>query len=104
MTTHRRTIRDAKSLGAALAQVRTQRNATQTETAAAVGLDRSQLAHLEAGRSGRFLANVLAVLTRLDARIVIEWSVPQDENGVSDLADLQRFVPPRETEEEGFHR
>lgn len=101
MATHRWTLREPRDLGAALAEVRMQRGRTQTDTAAAAELDRTQLAHLETGRSGRFLANVFAVLRSLDARITIEWSVA-DENSPPDLSPPT--IADRESEEHALRR
>ncbi len=68
-------IKSSQSLGWVLAELRAVTGETQQQTADAVGLDRSQLAHLEAGRSGRYLANLLEVLNHLGANLVVEWEV-----------------------------
>jgi transcriptional regulator with XRE-family HTH domain len=71
-------VRAADQLGWVLSEIRGVRGATQQATADAVGMDRTQLAHLEAGRSGRYLANLLDLLGHLGASLVVEWNVPVD--------------------------
>ena len=68
-------LRSASDLGFALAEIRSDSDRTQTQVAESVGMDRSQLAHLEAGRTGRFLDNVLVLLGELGAEITIRWSI-----------------------------
>ena len=76
MTTERTVVlRSASDLGFALAEIRSDRDRTQAQVAKSVGMDRSQLAHLEAGRTGRFLDNVLMLLGELGAEITIRWSI-----------------------------
>ena len=75
MITERTTVlRSASDLGFALAEIRSDSDRTQAQVAESVGMDRSQLAHLEAGRTGRFLDNVLMLLGELGAEITIRWS------------------------------
>lgn len=69
------TLRSAADLGFALAEIRSDRGRTQAQVAQSVGMDRSQLAHLEAGRTGRFLDNVLVPLAELGAEVTIRWSI-----------------------------
>lgn len=69
------TLRSAADLGFALAEIRSDRDRTQAQVAQSVGMDRSQLAHLEAGRTGRFLDNVLVLLAELGAEVTIRWSI-----------------------------
>ena len=68
-------LRSAADLGFALAEIRSDRDRTQAQVAQSVGMDRSQLAHLEAGRTGRFLDNVLVLLADLGAEVTIRWSI-----------------------------
>lgn len=68
-------LRSASDLGFGLAEIRSDRHRTQAQVAESVGMDRSQLAHLEAGRTGRFLDNVLVLLGELGAEITIRWSI-----------------------------
>ncbi len=60
----------------ALAEARSASRQTQAEVANAAGINRSQYAHLEAGRSGRFLAHLFRILRALDAEIHISWQAP----------------------------
>ncbi len=88
-TLHRRAeVRSADDLGWVLAEVRGQRHETQTSIAQSLAMNRTQLAHLEAGRSGRYLANLLDLLERLDARLVIEWTVATDTTEPTDAASV----------------
>ena len=68
-----RQVTTPSELGAALAELRTQRRKTQFELSTSLGIDRSQLAHLEGGRSGRFLAHLLNILDHLGAELRIHW-------------------------------
>ncbi len=68
-------LRAASDLGFALAEIRGDRARTQAQVAQSVGMDRTQLAHLEAGRTGRFLENVLVLLAELGAEVTIRWSI-----------------------------
>jgi transcriptional regulator with XRE-family HTH domain len=70
-------IRDAASLGWVLSELRGINGATQQRTAEAVGMDRTQIAHLEAGRSGRYLTNLLDLLDHLGGTLVVEWTLQQ---------------------------
>lgn len=79
-------LRSSPDLGFALREVRADRARTQADVAASVGLDRSQLAHMETGRAGRFLDNLLGLLGELGAQITITWSVP-DRSEVSPVAE-----------------
>jgi transcriptional regulator with XRE-family HTH domain len=72
----RAVISDATQLGWVLSEIRAIRGRAQRDTANAVGMDRTQLAHLEAGRSGRYLANLLELLDHLGGTLVVEWKVP----------------------------
>ena len=72
-------LRSAADLGFALAEIRSDRDRTQAQVAQSVGMDRSQLAHLEAGRTGRFLDNVLVLLAELGAEVTIRWSISDPE-------------------------
>jgi transcriptional regulator with XRE-family HTH domain len=97
MDTHldrRLAIRDSKELGWVLSEIRHVRGNTQQEVSNGVGMDRTQLAHLEAGRHGRYLTNLLAVLHQLGATLVIEWSVPvQDQEGGTDSPQPRAGLP-----------
>ena len=92
----RAVIRDAAQLGWVLSELRAVNGSTQQRTADAVGMDRTQIAHLEAGRSGRYLTNLLEVLDHLGGSFVIEWNLPHpsaqtDElipDGVADTSTL----------------
>lgn len=88
------TLRSAADLGFALAEIRSDRDRTQAQVAQSVGMDRSQLAHLEAGRTGRFLDNVLVLLAELGAEVTIRWSIsdPDVEETMTGTAALP--APP----------
>lgn len=103
MVTDRRVVlRSSADLGFALGEIRVDRERTQAHVAASVGMDRSQLAHLEAGRKGRFLDNLLALVGELDAQITIAWSVPErevlpaDGLGVVEVVDVVNANDERE--------
>lgn len=68
-------LRAASDLGFALSEIRGDRDRTQAQVAESVSMDRTQLAHLEAGRTGRFLENVLVLLAELGAEVTIRWSI-----------------------------
>ncbi len=71
--TQERQVTSPDELGTTLAELRTHRRKTQFEVSTALGIDRSQLAHLEGGRSGRFLAHLLNILDHLGAELLIQW-------------------------------
>ena len=60
-------------LGTVISELRALRRKTQFEVASALSIDRSQLAHLEGGRSGRYLAHLLNILEHLGAELQIHW-------------------------------
>lgn len=68
-----RQIRTPDELGNVISELRSLRRKTQFEVASALGIDRSQLAHLEGGRSGRYLAHLLNILEHLGADLQIHW-------------------------------
>jgi transcriptional regulator with XRE-family HTH domain len=72
----RRHIHTPDELGAVISELRTLRRKTQFEVSAALSIDRSQLAHLEGGRSGRYLAHLLDILDHLGAELQIHWPTP----------------------------
>ncbi len=75
ITERERAVRTPKEFGEALSEVRAHRNSTQAEVANLAGIDRSQLAHMEGGRAGRYLENVFAILGHLGAVMSISWNV-----------------------------
>jgi transcriptional regulator with XRE-family HTH domain len=68
-----RQIRTPDELGTVISELRSHRRKTQFELASALGIDRSQLAHLEGGRSGRYLAHLLNIVDHLGAELQIYW-------------------------------
>jgi transcriptional regulator with XRE-family HTH domain len=70
-----RQILTPAELGSAISELRSLRRKTQSEVATALSVDRSQLAHLEGGRSGRYLAHLLNILDFLGAELHIHWKV-----------------------------
>jgi transcriptional regulator with XRE-family HTH domain len=68
-----RQIQNPEELGVVIAELRSLRRKTQFEVSSALGIDRSQLAHLEGGRSGRYLAHLLNILEHLGAELQIQW-------------------------------
>jgi transcriptional regulator with XRE-family HTH domain len=68
-----RPIHSPEELGAVISELRSLRRKTQFEVSAALSIDRSQLAHLEGGRSGRYLAHLLDILNHLGAELQIHW-------------------------------
>ncbi len=71
---YQRQIHSPSELGSAISELRSNRRKTQFEVASALAIDRSQLAHLEGGRSGRYLAHLLNILDHLGAELQIHWS------------------------------
>jgi transcriptional regulator with XRE-family HTH domain len=69
----KRQIDNPDVLGAVISELRSLRRKTQFEVSSALGIDRSQLAHLEGGRSGRYLAHLLNILEHLGAELQIHW-------------------------------
>ena len=67
------TVRSGTDLGHAIAEIRTTRELTQQQLADHVGLSRSWLAKLEAGRSAVVLDHLLRVLRRLGATVTITF-------------------------------
>jgi transcriptional regulator with XRE-family HTH domain len=68
-----RQIHTPSELGNVISELRSSRRKTQFEVASALAIDRSQLAHLEGGRSGRYLAHLLNILDHLGAELQIHW-------------------------------
>ena len=68
-----RQILTPAELGSAISELRSLRRKTQSEVATALSIDRSQLAHLEGGRSGRYLLHLLNILDCLGAELHIHW-------------------------------
>ncbi len=71
-------VRSGEDLGRAMAGVRRRRGLSQEEAARQVGLDRSYLAKLEAGRSSSSLEHVLRTLRRLGATVTVVFEDPDD--------------------------
>ncbi len=84
---HSRQISTPTELGNAISELRSLRRKTQFEVASALTIDRSQLAHLEGGRSGRYLAHLLNILDHLGAELRIQW--PAD---LSDTASISNSL------------
>ncbi len=82
-------LRSSSDLGFALREIRGDRGRTQAHVSASIGLDRSQLAHMEAGRSGRFVANLLAILDELGAQVSLSWAIADGDarSNVDDPAE-----------------
>lgn len=74
------TIRSGADLGRAIAAVRADRGLTQADLARSVGMDRSWLAKLEAGRSATVLEHLLRLLRRLGATVTVTFD-PSDVDG-----------------------
>jgi transcriptional regulator with XRE-family HTH domain len=78
-------IRTPDELGNVISELRSHRRKTQFEVASALGIDRSQLAHLEGGRSGRYLAHLLNILDHLGAELRIYWPAGSVDRTTSEL-------------------
>jgi transcriptional regulator with XRE-family HTH domain len=77
--TYDRRVTTPNELGTVISELRTHRRKTQFEVSTALAIDRSQLAHLEGGRAGRYLSHLLNILDHLDAEIHIHWRTDTNE-------------------------
>ena len=65
-------VRQTGDLGRAIADIRIERGLTQEQLAASIGVGRSYLAKIEAGRSASLLNRILRLLRRLGATVTVE--------------------------------
>lgn len=72
-------VRSPADLGRAVAGVRAERELTQEQLAAEIGIDRTYLARLESGASTLLLERALRALRRLGATVTV--SLPADDGG-----------------------
>jgi transcriptional regulator with XRE-family HTH domain len=90
---YQRQIHTPGELGSVISELRSHRRKTQFEVASALAIDRSQLAHLEGGRSGRYLAHLLNILDHLGAELQVHWP--------SEAADQQPGQPANQPAHQG---
>ena len=67
------TIRSAKDLGRAVAEIRKQQDLTQDDLADRVGISRNYLAKLELGRSTPVLDHFLRIFRRLGVTVTVTF-------------------------------
>jgi transcriptional regulator with XRE-family HTH domain len=91
-----RPIHSPEELGSVISELRSLRRKTQFEVSAALSIDRSQLAHLEGGRSGRYLAHLLDILSHLGAELQIHWPTPHGSSSPAPTRAPKVTSQPRE--------
>jgi transcriptional regulator with XRE-family HTH domain len=91
----RRHIHSPDELGAVISELRTLRRKTQFEVSAALSIDRSQLAHLEGGRSGRYLAHLLDILDHLGAELQVHWPTPSGSSSAGSTRPPKATSQPK---------
>ena len=71
-------VASGEDLGRALAGVRRRRGLSQEEAAGVIGVQRSYLAEIEAGRSVQMVDRVLRLLRRMGAEVTV--TLPRSED------------------------